>query len=810
MSDERAIDTPLQMIGGRVRRRPTSPEASAALRRLRRLGAAALIMLAGGWLPGIWSHLVGASAGAVLIVELVRMHRPHVLAPRVWTAGLAIAGAPLLVPGASDVGRVLFSTAIVVFLLLRRHRVLGVLPSWHRALVFGGCVGAIVLMVLVPDLREVRGWFGEILHGVHGSARLTLVVAAALTAVHLFLGIRLHFLRLRPKLAVAGFLIAAVPVVLLAALAVVVVYGVVGSSTSSHAQSVLAGWLDRVATGELHGPGPFEEGFGAVGIAAEIESPAPPPWRDELADAIEHSGFGPVPAGLWVRRNGEIWAVRTGVDEDGQRVLLGGRRLGPKSIQRLADQLGCEVDLMGAVEDSDLHLALGGSRSGGIPIGEGEGRLRAKPRSVDTTTESSPWTEQWRIFGGATFEVHDLEGGSLDATGALIRLRTRPSDLVALVTSDANVVNQIVGVALLVIAALFLMLEALALYFGLRIVGGITLAVSGLHQAMRRLARGDLDTRVDLPNQDEFGDLAEGFNDMTRAIHVAQDQIVEKQRLEQEIATARRIQIRLLPESLPEVEGYEIDGGSTPSKQVGGDYFDFIPLPDGRLGVAVADVSGKGIPAALLMSNLQASLQGQLLHEAQVSEVVERMNDLLARSTDTHMFATFFYGVLEPATGRVVGVNAGHDPPLVVRADGTLETLPAGGLILGMLPGQRYTECSTVLAPGDSMILYTDGITEAMGPGTRIPGLDLRALPASTEPTIERHDRSIDDENGDDEEEIVTNFFGEDRLREIAVARRHESAASIRRAILDAVSRHVRDVPQSDDVTLVVIKRRAA
>ena len=162
------------------------------------------------------------------------------------------------------------------------------------------------------------------------------------------------------------------------------------------------------------------------------------------------------------------------------------------------------------------------------------------------------------------------KGGALDATSALIRLRIRPSDLVALVTSDANVVNQVVGVALLVIAVLFLMLEALALYFGLRIVGGITLAVGGLHKAMRRLAQGDLDTRVDLPNQDEFGDLAEGFNDMTRAIRVAQDQIVEKQRLEQEIATARRIQMRLLPESLPEVQGYQLDGSSTPSKQVGG------------------------------------------------------------------------------------------------------------------------------------------------------------------------------------------------------------------------------------------------
>ena len=266
----------------------------------------------------------------------------------------------------------------------------------------------------------------------------------------------------------------------------------------------------------------------------------------------------------------------------------------------------------------------------------------------------------------------------------------------------------------------------------------------------------------------------------------------------------RSIQLRLLPSEVPIVTGFELAGGSTPSKQVGGDYFDFIPLPDGRMGIAVADVSGKGIPAALLMSNLQASLQGQVLHEAPVTEVVGRMNELLARSTDAHMFATFFYGVLEPDTGRIAGVNAGHEPPLVIRGDGSTEELPAGGLILGMLPGQSYRECEAVLGPGDVMVLYTDGITEAMGPGTRIPGMDLHALPSSDE----RTGQTDDDE--DDDEEIVTNFFGEERLREVAVAHRHEGAASIHRAILDAVARHVRDVPQSDDVTLVVIKRDAA
>lgn len=801
-----ALDTPLHVISRRVRRRQTSPEAAVAVMRLRRIGVLGLGLFGVTWIPGHFGAILGALIGVAAVVETVRLHQPHMTLPLVWRFGLIGTGVLNAVPGVSGVGQALFVTAIVFFFLLRRHRVFRILDSRARAMVFVGAVALLVLAAWAPELPELRGAIGEAFVNVFESAWLALILGASFAVLHLFLGIRLHFLRLRPKLAVAGLLLAAVPVVLIAALAVFLAVGIVGGSHGSHAVGALEGWRIALERGEAIGPGSLGPGFGDVGLIPTVEQEVVPPWRDDLADAVEHAAFDPVPGAFWLRRDGEMWVVRTETAEGGRPRLLGARRVDTASVQRLADQLRCEVGLFATGGEDSWNFTVGDRDVGGDVLRGDDNELRARPRALDDGEDADDgpsWMRAWFVFGGATLPVYALgeRERTLDDQTILIGLRTRPKDLLALLTDPSNEINQVVGLGLLVLAILFLILEAFALYFGLRIVGGITIAVGRLHKATRQLATGDLDVQVELPNQDEFGELADGFNEMTRAIRVAQGQIAQKQRLEQEIATARRIQMRLLPSEVPAVRGYEIAGGSTPSKQVGGDYFDFIPLPNGHLGIAVADVSGKGIPAALLMSNIQASLQGQLLHEAPVTDVVGRMNELLARSTDAHMFATFFYGVLDPDTGRIAGVNAGHEPPLVIRADGAMEELPAGGLILGMLPGQSYTECATVLDPGDVMILYTDGITEAMGPGTRIPGMDLSALPSS--------DESIGAVEDDDDEEIVTNFFGEERLKEVAVAQRHQSAEVIRRAILEAVARHVRDVPQSDDVTLVVIKREA-
>ena len=388
------------------------------------------------------------------------------------------------------------------------------------------------------------------------------------------------------------------------------------------------------------------------------------------------------------------------------------------------------------------------------------------------------------MFGAALVQAPRLVGRRLHADEQVfVGLRTSLDDLAHEFASRDNPFTTGVMVGLGVVALLLMFTGVVALIFSSRITGGITGAVRELHRGTRRLAAGDLDTMIRLDNEDEFGDLATSFNEMTTAVKQGREDALARERLQQEMETARRIQERLLPHDQPLLAGWDVTGVSIPSLQVGGDYFDFVAPGPERLGVAIGDVSGKGVPAALLMSNLQACLKGQLLHPSPVSDTVARVNDLLAESTDSNMFATFLYGELETTTGRFTCTSAGHDPALVVRRDGAVEWLGSGGLILGMLAGQHYEQVAVDLAEGDVLVLYTDGITEA---GAPTPA-ELAEL--------------------DDGEELEDRQFGEQRLAEVVAAVRERPALGIREAVLQAVQDHLRDRPQGDDVTLVVIRR---
>ena len=240
-------------------------------------------------------------------------------------------------------------------------------------------------------------------------------------------------------------------------------------------------------------------------------------------------------------------------------------------------------------------------------------------------------------------------------------------------------------------------------------------------------------------------------------------------RIAEEMRLARDIQANLLPSRAPTVTGYEIACCGVPARSVGGDYYDFIPLDESRLALCVADVSGKGMPAALLMANLQATIRSQALANASPSECARRANRLLFHSTDSRCFVTCFYGLLDLATGRLSYSNAGHDHPLVVRRDGARTALETGGLLLGMLEESGYQEASVTLGPGDLLLLYSDGITEALDPENRM--------------------------------------FGFEALATVAGRARGGSAQHIVDAIMSAVTAHARGRAQADDLTLVAVRR---
>ncbi|MGH7725783.1 MAG: SpoIIE family protein phosphatase [Candidatus Eiseniibacteriota bacterium] len=237
---------------------------------------------------------------------------------------------------------------------------------------------------------------------------------------------------------------------------------------------------------------------------------------------------------------------------------------------------------------------------------------------------------------------------------------------------------------------------------------------------------------------------------------------------EQELAVAKRIQQDLLPKGVLTVRDVEVSGVNLPCFAVGGDYFDYFNLSDGRIALAIADVSGKGVPAAILMSNLQAILRAECARGTNVPQVPTQANRQLMESmAGNSKFVTFFYGALDPHARRLSYSNAGHNPPLVVRADGRIEELSTGGLILGVFPMAEYDEGTITLEPGDVVLLFTDGVTEA------------------------------ESRNG---------LYGDERLHDLMRRMRHEPARRIADAICDDVASFSHGLHQSDDVTIVVVK----
>ena len=222
-------------------------------------------------------------------------------------------------------------------------------------------------------------------------------------------------------------------------------------------------------------------------------------------------------------------------------------------------------------------------------------------------------------------------------------------------------------------------------------------------------------------------------------------EIAKREWIGREIDIARGVQQRLFPQSLPHIADVECAGVCRPAQGVGGDYYDFLTLSGGRLGIALGDVAGKGIPAALLMASLQASLRGQRLSgPADLAQLMTNLNFLIHEASPDNRYATFFYGELDPKTRRLDYVNAGHNAPMIFRADGTIERLRATGPVVGLIEAGQFEQRSVALAPNDLLLVYSDGISEAMNPGDEEWGEDelaaaaKAAMPCANQELIDR------------------------------------------------------------------------
>jgi sigma-B regulation protein RsbU (phosphoserine phosphatase) len=190
-----------------------------------------------------------------------------------------------------------------------------------------------------------------------------------------------------------------------------------------------------------------------------------------------------------------------------------------------------------------------------------------------------------------------------------------------------------------------------------------------------------------------------------------------KRRLDEQLRVARDIQTSLLPRESPRIPGTALAGKNVPSSAVGGDYFDFLPLPGGRWGVVIADVSGSGVPAALLMAGFRADLRAEMRHADDPPVVLGRVNRVLCAELDPDLFVTALLGVYAPDSRSFVYASAGHEPGLLLRAGGSVERLTEGGVLLGVFPDASYVGATVRLEPGDRLVLYTDGVSDAAGEG---------------------------------------------------------------------------------------------
>jgi sigma-B regulation protein RsbU (phosphoserine phosphatase) len=291
----------------------------------------------------------------------------------------------------------------------------------------------------------------------------------------------------------------------------------------------------------------------------------------------------------------------------------------------------------------------------------------------------------------------------------------RPSQLSGRMFRSLGELRDTYLIAFVLIVIAFFLIEAAALTTGLVLTRQITKAVDELYRATQYVQAGDLSHRVRIERRDQLGVLGESFNLMTSSISNLIEEQKQRQRLENEISIAREVQDQLFPRTLPQIPGVEIEAICKAARAVSGDYYDFIQLSPTHLAIAIADISGKGISAALLMASLQAALRSQVLvagsETMSTAELVSRLNKHLVRNTGDDRFATFFIAVYDSATRNLRYTNAGHLPSFLISKDSALH-LDKGGMVLGVVEDYCYEEGAVIVPPDSLLVGYSDGLVE--------------------------------------------------------------------------------------------------
>jgi len=397
----------------------------------------------------------------------------------------------------------------------------------------------------------------------------------------------------------------------------------------------------------------------------------------------------------------------------------------------------------------------------------------------------------------APLSVVDWETGKRAPVGAVVRVRTRPSVLYGHLFTTLGEFVEFVAYTLLVVAVFFAVIELVALFIGTRMTRTVTAAVAQLHEATKHIDQGDFSHRIPVKSRDQLADLAVSFNTMTASIEKLIQEQKEKQRMENELAIAQEVQAQLFPRQVSELESLEVHGFCRPARTVSGDYYDFVTASSHKLILAVGDISGKGISAALLMATIHSAVRAYSVEsQPQISEPVAvgavagsgrmmaswpegldvspaallgLLNHQLYESTPPEKYATLFLGSYDGRSHRLTYSNGGHLPPILIAGDGAVRRLETGGTVVGLFDGMSYEESAVEMQAGEILVAYSDGVTEP------------------------------ENEFGE---------FGEPRLIDLVRSNRDLPLAQISQVVTMAVDDWIGDKEQPDDVTLVLARAR--
>jgi serine phosphatase RsbU (regulator of sigma subunit) len=341
------------------------------------------------------------------------------------------------------------------------------------------------------------------------------------------------------------------------------------------------------------------------------------------------------------------------------------------------------------------------------------------------------------------------------------------------IRSSKGKIEKAIRSAQLQIIAIAVIVSLLGSVAGVILSGFITTPVKKLAEGARRIGEGDLEVRVKVSGRDEIGQLATTLNEMTARLARAREELVEKERMSKELEIARGIQQSLLPTAFPEMEAVEVAAVCESATEVGGDYFDLLAIDSRRVGVVIADVSGKGVPGLLVMGVARSVIRAQARQHLSPREVLIRANDIIAPDIHRGMFVTVLYGVLDVERRTFSFANAGHNPLIIIKKGGPVpyEIIKTQGRPVGFMSGSffddRLEETTLPLEEGDTIFVYTDGVMDSL--------------------------------NHNDEE------FGMDRLLDTLADKRSAPVQDINDAILKRIATFVGDRPQQDDMTMLAI-----